>query len=297
MQSVEIFADHRGIVERRAIIEHECWDFAQRVVRQQRRIWRVHGDHGAHAIEPLDQAALVGKDHHLAHERRAGRPMQLHHRAPFGSGKCFDELRHDSATAAPGPLSPFGERAGVRGSQFHALPKHQNPSPQPSSSGRGSRPRLWHRHRSVPPDTSARVHSVVAPTSWPSCPIYRAGRRGTCRTSQVCRPSQCKRQAGEKLLERGLCHSFCYGTVQRLDDRPRRSLWRQHAIPVLRLYGWKARFARSGHVPQYGKPLVARDYQSEEPLPRTCGSTMGPSPNMVSTWPPMRSLTAGAAPR
>ena len=47
--------------------------------RKQKRVGRRHGHHRAHQSEPVRKTGLVGRDHDLAHERRARRPMQLHH--------------------------------------------------------------------------------------------------------------------------------------------------------------------------------------------------------------------------
>ena len=78
VERVEIFADDRRVIEHRAVVEDERRYFRQRIVLHQFSVRLGHRRHGAHAIDASNEAALVRDDHHLAHERRARRPVQLH---------------------------------------------------------------------------------------------------------------------------------------------------------------------------------------------------------------------------
>src|SRR4051812_40664275 len=77
-QHVEIFADHRRIVHHRAVGDAQGRQAALRVFLHQLRIWLRRGDDSAHGLDAIGEAAFMRRNHHLAHKRRARRPVQQH---------------------------------------------------------------------------------------------------------------------------------------------------------------------------------------------------------------------------
>ena len=69
VQAVEIFADHPRVKDDGAVVEHERRDLGERVVFHQLCVRLGRGRHGAHAVDAVDEAELVRRDHDLAHER------------------------------------------------------------------------------------------------------------------------------------------------------------------------------------------------------------------------------------
>src|SRR5262249_19014872 len=66
----------------------------ERVLLHQLEVRPGGRDHRAHAGETINEPELVRRDHHLAHEGRAGRPVQLHlipygQRPVVGAGSSF----------------------------------------------------------------------------------------------------------------------------------------------------------------------------------------------------------------
>ena len=106
VQPIEIFADHRRVVEHGAVVQHQRRDLGQRIFLHQRRVRPGGGDHGAHAVETTGKPELVRRDHHLAHERRAGRPMQFHP-APLPPRGCAPSLRATRDPFAKGKKSAY----------------------------------------------------------------------------------------------------------------------------------------------------------------------------------------------
>src|SRR6266545_2735413 len=65
VQAVEIFADHWRIKDDGAVVEHERRDLGERVVFHQLGVWLGRGRHGAYAVDAVDEAELVRRDHDL----------------------------------------------------------------------------------------------------------------------------------------------------------------------------------------------------------------------------------------
>ena len=77
VQRVEILADHRRIVDDRAVLQHQRRNLPQRVLAHQFEMRRRPAHHRAHRLDPIRQPEFVRDDHHLAHIGRARRPVQL----------------------------------------------------------------------------------------------------------------------------------------------------------------------------------------------------------------------------
>lgn len=80
---IQVLADDRRIEQHLAIVQHQGGDLGQRVVGHDGRIGLEHRRHRALQLQRLDAAQLMGHHHHLAHERRLGRPVQFHQITPL----------------------------------------------------------------------------------------------------------------------------------------------------------------------------------------------------------------------
>ena len=60
------------------LLEHQGRDLVQRIVGHDGRVRLVADRHRADEVQPSHEAMLMSDHHHLADERRAGRPVEFH---------------------------------------------------------------------------------------------------------------------------------------------------------------------------------------------------------------------------
>jgi len=73
---VQRLDDREAVVDHLPVRQGEGGDLAQRVGRQRRRLHPAHGGQRRHGLQPLEQAELMRRDHHLADVGRAGGPVE-----------------------------------------------------------------------------------------------------------------------------------------------------------------------------------------------------------------------------
>jgi hypothetical protein len=120
-QRIQVFANHRGIENRRSVVEDKGRNLAQRIVRLCIGSVRLPGnDFGVDQIKLVREAKLDGSRAHLAGERRLGRVHQLHGgvtsngwvRTPFLACKfrepCFHRIQDVSEVGTKSPMLQHG---------------------------------------------------------------------------------------------------------------------------------------------------------------------------------------------